>query len=76
MEHAVWQTEGGLDFSLFLTLSWMPFHTVRGAAFSQASQGRSCWVLGSIIHQWAWPMLLESSHIPSATCSFSIQLCV
>lgn len=27
MEHAVWQTEGGLDFSLFLTLSWMPFHT-------------------------------------------------
>lgn len=29
MEHAVWQTEGGLDFSLFLTLSWMPFHTVQ-----------------------------------------------
>ena len=27
MKHAVWQTEGGLDFSLFLTLGWMPFHT-------------------------------------------------
>lgn len=43
--------------------------TVRGAAFSQASQGRSCWVLGSVIHQWAWPMLLGSSHTPSATAA-------
>ena len=31
MEHAVWQTEGGLDFSLFLTLSWMPFHSLRSS---------------------------------------------
>lgn len=77
MEHAVWQTEGGLDFSLFLTLQLdaLP-HTVRGAAFSQASQNSVLLGLKVPLYisghgQCCWSLAISFSHLQlqySALC--------